>query len=200
MQPLLVSHFLLLSALHGVLCSSLPPPPLPPAPSSPFCFLVAYHLHAAHMSAFVWLCCQAGVASIICRVVSAICCNIGCASVSASAAKMYHANIQCEKAVTVAIQCEKPVAMAFQYLIWPQSCTISCECCTDRVVVVRRADGGNEAASMRIAEQYLTAFGGIAKAGTTLLLPASSNDPASMVAQALSIYNNVSKTPLANPK
>ena len=53
---------------------------------------------------------------------------------------------------------------------------------------------------MRIAEQYLTAFGGIAKAGTTLLLPASSNDPASMVAQALSIYNNVSKTPLANPR
>lgn len=63
-----------------------------------------------------------------------------------------------------------------------------------------QADGGNEAASMRIAEQYLTAFGGIAKAGTTLLLPASSNDPASMVAQALSIYNNVSKTPLANPR
>ena len=66
--------------------------------------------------------------------------------------------------------------------------------------VLCRADGGNEAASMRIAEQYLTAFGGIAKAGTTLLLPASSNDPASMVAQALSIYNNVSKTPLANPR
>lgn len=63
-----------------------------------------------------------------------------------------------------------------------------------------RADGGNEAASMRIAEQYLTAFGGIAKAGNTLLLPTSANDPASMVAQALSIYNNVSKTPLANPR
>lgn len=63
-----------------------------------------------------------------------------------------------------------------------------------------QADGGNEAASMRIAEQYLTAFGGIAKAGTTLLLPASANDPASMVAQALSIYNNVSKTPLANSR
>ena len=52
---------------------------------------------------------------------------------------------------------------------------------------------------MRIAEQYLNAFGSIAKAGTTLMLPANSNDPASMVAQALSIYNNVSKTPLANP-
>lgn len=63
-----------------------------------------------------------------------------------------------------------------------------------------QADGGNEAASMRIAEQYLNAFGSIAKAGTTLMLPANSNDPASMVAQALSIYNNVSKTPLANPR
>lgn len=65
---------------------------------------------------------------------------------------------------------------------------------------LRRADGGNEAASMRIAEQYLNAFGSIAKAGTTLMLPANSNDPASMVAQALSIYNNVSKTPLASPR
>ena len=53
---------------------------------------------------------------------------------------------------------------------------------------------------MRIAEQYLNAFGSIAKAGTTLMLPANSNDPASMVAQALSIYNNVSKTPLASPR
>ena len=66
------------------------------------------------------------------------------------------------------------------------------------MTVLCRADGGNEAASMRIAEQYLTAFGSIAKAGNTLLLPASANDPASMVAQALSIYNSVSKTPLAN--
>ena len=30
-------------------------------------------------------------------------------------------------------------------------------------------------------------------AGTTVLLPAASNDPASMVAQAMSIYSNVSK-------
>ncbi len=72
--------------------------------------------------------------------------------------------------------------------------------CICSMCYLRRADGGNEAASMRIAEQYLNAFGSIAKAGTTLMLPANSNDPASMVAQALSIYNNVSKTPLANPR
>ena len=53
------------------------------------------------------------------------------------------------------------------------------------------AHGGSEAASLRVAEQYLSAFGQIAKAGNTLLLPAATNDPANMVAQALSIYKTV---------
>ena len=89
------------------------------------------------------------------------------------------------------------------YLLLHAACAIrwqhSVSTAISKFSFVCRADGGNEAASMRIAEQYLTAFGGIAKAGNTLLLPASANDPASMVAQALSIYNNVSRTPLANP-
>lgn len=51
--------------------------------------------------------------------------------------------------------------------------------------------GGTEAVSLRVAEQYLDAFSQIAKAGTTMLLPAGMNDPASMVAQALSVYGNV---------
>ncbi|GAB4814910.1 hypothetical protein N2152v2_001956 [Parachlorella kessleri] len=52
--------------------------------------------------------------------------------------------------------------------------------------------GGSQAVSLRVAEQYLDAFKEIAKKGTTLLLPASAHDPASMVAQALSIYGTVS--------
>lgn len=52
-------------------------------------------------------------------------------------------------------------------------------------------DGGANAVSLRVAEQYLDAFGEIAKKGTTMLLPTSANDPASMVAQALSIYGSV---------
>ncbi|KAK9916610.1 hypothetical protein WJX75_004826 [Coccomyxa subellipsoidea] len=52
--------------------------------------------------------------------------------------------------------------------------------------------GGSEAAALRVAEQYLAAFSNIAKEGNTLLLPAAANDPASMVAQALSIYKTVS--------
>lgn len=47
---------------------------------------------------------------------------------------------------------------------------------------------GPEAVQMRVAEQYIEAFGRIAKAGTTVLLPSGAADPAAMVAQALAIY------------
>ncbi|XP_060204019.1 uncharacterized protein LOC132632201 [Lycium barbarum] len=60
--------------------------------------------------------------------------------------------------------------------------------------------GGAEAASLRIAEQYIQAFSNIAKEGTTLLLPTSAADPASMMAQALGIYKNVvGKNPVTEP-
>lgn len=36
---------------------------------------------------------------------------------------------------------------------------------------------------VQVAEQYLDNFGAIAKAGTTMLLPAATHDPASMVAR-----------------
>lgn len=58
-----------------------------------------------------------------------------------------------------------------------------------------RANGGQEAVSLRIAEQYLQAFSNIAKEGTTLLLPSNAADPASMMAQALSIYKGVMNGP-----
>ncbi|XP_022844550.1 stomatin-like protein 2, mitochondrial [Olea europaea var. sylvestris] len=54
-----------------------------------------------------------------------------------------------------------------------------------------KENGGVEAASLRIAEQYLQAFSMIAKKGTTMLLPASASNPANMMAQALSIYKNL---------
>lgn len=38
--------------------------------------------------------------------------------------------------------------------------------------------GGVEAASLRVAEQYIQAFGNIAKEGTTLMLPTSASNPA----------------------
>lgn len=54
-----------------------------------------------------------------------------------------------------------------------------------------RAEGGSEAAGLRIAEQYMLAFGSIAKAGNTMLLPAATHDPAAMVAQAMAIYRSI---------
>ena len=51
--------------------------------------------------------------------------------------------------------------------------------------------GGADAVALRIAEQYLDAFGEIAKKGTTMLLPATADNPAAMVAQALSIFKTV---------
>ena len=49
-----------------------------------------------------------------------------------------------------------------------------------------------QAASLSVAEQYLRAFGALAKEGNTLLLPTNAGDPASMVAQAMSIFKSVS--------
>ena len=50
---------------------------------------------------------------------------------------------------------------------------------------------GKDAVSLKIAEQYIEAFSKLAKEGNTLLLPAGANDPAGMVAQAMSIYGSV---------
>ncbi|KAM1021076.1 hypothetical protein ACFX15_041478 [Malus domestica] len=55
--------------------------------------------------------------------------------------------------------------------------------------------GGAEAAALKIAEQYVGAFGNIAKQGTTVLLPSASNNPAAMISQALSIYKSLVNNP-----
>ncbi|KAI3808748.1 hypothetical protein L1987_24709 [Smallanthus sonchifolius] len=54
-----------------------------------------------------------------------------------------------------------------------------------------KESGGVEAASLRVAEQYINAFGNVAKESTTLLLPMSASNPASMMAQALNIYKSL---------
>lgn len=53
------------------------------------------------------------------------------------------------------------------------------------------AGRGMEAVSLRIAEQYIKAFGNIAKQSSTMLLPSNAADPASMIAQALGIYRSL---------
>ncbi|XP_038991216.1 stomatin-like protein 2, mitochondrial [Hibiscus syriacus] len=61
-----------------------------------------------------------------------------------------------------------------------------------------KENGGVEAASLRIAEQYVHAFSNIAKEGTTMLLPSSTANPANMIAQALTMYKSLVKNASAD--
>ena len=61
------------------------------------------------------------------------------------------------------------------------------------------ADGGQAAAQLRVAEQYVSAFSNLAKAGNTIILPANASDAASMVSQALAVYRTVSTSSSGTP-
>ncbi|GAB3262100.1 SPFH domain-containing protein [Chitinimonas naiadis] len=50
-----------------------------------------------------------------------------------------------------------------------------------------RQPGGMEAVNLKVAEQYIGAFGNIAKEGTTMLLPSNAADVASIVATAMNV-------------
>jgi len=52
---------------------------------------------------------------------------------------------------------------------------------------------GSNAASLAVAEKYVTAFESLARTNNTLILPANTGDVSSMVAQALGIYNSLNK-------
>ncbi|KAK1281553.1 hypothetical protein QJS10_CPB22g01412 [Acorus calamus] len=56
--------------------------------------------------------------------------------------------------------------------------------------------GGAEAAALKVAEQWIHAFGNIAKEGTTMLIPSPTGDASAMIAQALAIYKKL--TPAAS--
>jgi regulator of protease activity HflC (stomatin/prohibitin superfamily) len=51
--------------------------------------------------------------------------------------------------------------------------------------------GGEKAVALRLGEQYITAFGELAKEGNTILLPAKTGDMGSMVAQAMSVFKTI---------
>jgi len=51
--------------------------------------------------------------------------------------------------------------------------------------------GGSEAVSLKIAEQYINAFGNLAKDTNTVILPANLSEPSSFVTGALSIFNQL---------
>lgn len=52
---------------------------------------------------------------------------------------------------------------------------------------------GDKAASLVLAERYIDAFGKLAKETNTMIVPAGVSEPASVLAQALSIYGKISE-------
>src|SRR5262245_9617054 len=56
-----------------------------------------------------------------------------------------------------------------------------------RVADALQVKGGTEAMQLRVAEQYISQFGELAKTGNTLILPANAGDVASMIATAMQI-------------
>jgi regulator of protease activity HflC (stomatin/prohibitin superfamily) len=67
-----------------------------------------------------------------------------------------------------------------------------------RVADALRTEGGMEALQLRVAEQYITQFGELAKASNTLVLPANAADVGSMIALAMSVIDGRSR-PGASP-
>jgi regulator of protease activity HflC (stomatin/prohibitin superfamily) len=63
-----------------------------------------------------------------------------------------------------------------------------------RVAEVVTKEGGEEAVQLRIAQQYITQFGNIAKAGNTLVVPANLADLSSMMLLATNIAKGKAPT------
>lgn len=54
-----------------------------------------------------------------------------------------------------------------------------------------KQDGGQDAVSLKVAHQYIEAFSKLAKDSNTILLPADLGSPSNVIAQAMTIFNNV---------
>src|SRR3989442_4574965 len=58
--------------------------------------------------------------------------------------------------------------------------------------------GGYEAVQLRVAEQYITQFGELAKASNTMILPASVSDIGAMIAMAMNVITHAPQAPAVN--
>jgi regulator of protease activity HflC (stomatin/prohibitin superfamily) len=70
-----------------------------------------------------------------------------------------------------------------------------------RIADAIQSPGGHDAVNLRVAEQYITQFGNIAKTTNTVVLPANLADAGSLVATALTVLNQMKDggTPAAPP-
>ena len=60
-----------------------------------------------------------------------------------------------------------------------------------------RAEGGFEAVQLRVAEQYITQFGHLARAGNSLVIPSNLSDVGSMIALAMNVIQAEGHAPAA---
>ena len=58
-----------------------------------------------------------------------------------------------------------------------------------------RTDGGIEAVQLRVAEQYVTQFGNLAKSTNTVVVPANVSDVAGMIAAAMKVFGTTDGAP-----
>ena len=58
-----------------------------------------------------------------------------------------------------------------------------------KIAAAIQSNGGMDAVNLKVAEQYVNAFGNLAKQGTTLIVPGNLADMSSMIASALTIVN-----------
>ncbi|CAH1112601.1 unnamed protein product [Psylliodes chrysocephalus] len=61
-------------------------------------------------------------------------------------------------------------------------------------------DLGPNAASLSIAEQYVSAFNKLARTNNTLILPANTGDVSNLVSQAMSIYSTITRSQETHPQ
>jgi len=66
----------------------------------------------------------------------------------------------------------------------------------ERVSLALSQVGAEKAVALQIAEKYIDAFKALAKEGNTIVLPSNLQHPATMVAEAMAIYDHVKKKPL----
>jgi len=51
--------------------------------------------------------------------------------------------------------------------------------------------GGSDAVSLKVAEQYVNAFGKLAQKSNTVLLPSNLENPSGFIAQAMTIFDRL---------
>jgi regulator of protease activity HflC (stomatin/prohibitin superfamily) len=72
-----------------------------------------------------------------------------------------------------------------------------------RVAEVIKMSGGFEAMQLRLAEQYIIAFGNLAKSGTSMVVPANVSDVTSMLQMAMGVIKQgtpeAAKMPISRP-